>query len=343
MRSFVVVVALLVAGCTEGTDPDATIVSGVVQKRIPITINRRMDILFVIDNSAAMTEHQDALHTNLRRFADILKVQPYGVPDVRIGVVTTDLGGTSCTTNDDAVLRTASGITGNFLIDFVGDDGNRLRNYDGDLGDAIVRLGDVGTTGCTAAQPLAAARRALENPINRNFLRAEAYLAVVVITAHDTPDPAIDDTVRFFKTIHADPSNVIVSAVLPADAPNLTRFLDQFPNRNARTALADADWSPAFALFTQLIKTTLGAPCVEGPLLDVDDMTPGDQFDCAVWYEFPIGGQHVPGCDESLAGPCWKIAADPQICPNTVGVLKIEQPRVELPPMTYLTMECVSR
>jgi len=344
MRSWLVLV--VVAGCLDASsDPiEPQVTSGVIQKRIPIAISRRIDVLFVIDNSPAMAVHADTVRANLARFVDVLRAQPNGVPDLRLGVTTTDLGGAGCTTNDGGTLRGTTGLTGNFVVDFVGPDGVRLRNYDGDLAGVLARLTDVGTQGCAQAQPLAAARRALENPANRGFLRADAYTAVFFITATDAPDElsALDGYERFWKTLHPDPTNVLFGAVL-GDGERIPAFLDRFPNRNTRAAITSPDWSQVFTVLGGLLKTTLGVPCIEGPLLDVDPVTPGPQYECAAWYEFPVGGEVIPACRDTLAGPCWKIVEDRAVCPDTEGILKLEQPRVDLPERVMLNLDCLSR
>jgi hypothetical protein len=334
MRFWLVVVAVLGA-CVSSSDPiEPQVTSGAMQKRIPLYVNRKLDVLFVIDNSPAMVPHVDNVKTNLGRLADILRAQTGGLPDLRLGVVTTDLA-------DDAKLRGTSGLTGNFIVDLVGPDGVRLHNYDGDLADVVARLTDVGTVGADP-QPLGAARRAFENPMNRSFLRTEAFTAVYFISASDTPETAFESDVEFFKTLHSDPSKIIVGGVL-GDGPHLPAFLDRFPNRSVRASISEANWSSVFDIITQAYKTTLGAPCIESPLLDIDPVTAGPQYECAVWYDFPIGGKVIPPCTGTLAGECWKIVEDNVVCPTSTGIFKLEQPRGDLPDEVMLNVDCLSR
>lgn len=334
---WLLVVVIAIAGCTNHDPVEPQVTAGVIQKRFPIGVNRRIDVLFVIDSSPAMRPHADTVRANLGRFVDILRAQPAGFPNLRLGVVTADVA------TDDGVLRGTQDLLGHFVVDFVGPDGNRVRNYDGDLAGVFARLAAVGTDGATAT-PLAAIERALENPANRTFVRDEAFTAVFVISATDD-DPLVGERVAtFLKGLHADPSKVIVGGAL-GDGAGIPAFLDRFPNRSVRASITDADWaSTLFAIIAQSYRTSLGAPCIEGPLLDLEVPTPGLQPACAVWYEFPIGGEVVPACADAPGTPCWKIVEDRPECPLPPGgLLVLEQPRTELPEAVMLNVDCISR
>src|SRR5687767_14066731 len=86
------VVLLVLAACA--TEPVAhsnepPVTSGVVIKQIPVAVNRRLDVLLVIDNSAAMAPYQERLAANVRRFVDALRATPGGLPNLRLAVTTT--------------------------------------------------------------------------------------------------------------------------------------------------------------------------------------------------------------------------------------------------------------
>ena len=190
--------------CTEPAPSGLPVVSSAVARiEIPLAMNRKIDLLFVIDNSPGMAPHHAKLIDGYRRAIETLEAFSYGLPDLHIGVVTTDLGtrgvydnaagpaiGTgagSCTSDGDrGDLRRAASIDGNFLSDRGLPDGTRARNYTGSLADAFVQLADAGTSGCPYARPLEAMRRALTvNPVNAGFLRDHAVLAVVFLTNDD--------------------------------------------------------------------------------------------------------------------------------------------------------------
>jgi hypothetical protein len=191
------------AACTDTASHDGPAVTGgVARLEIPLTLDRDLDLLFVIDNSPGMAPHRARLLDDYRRFIAVLETLRGGPPDLHIGVITTDVGtrgaydtgpgpsiGTgagSCTSDGDrGELRRAAAIDGNFLSDVVAPDGSRARNYTGSLADAFVQLADVGAAGCTYARPLEAMRRALGNPANAGFRRDGAPLAVVLLTSDD--------------------------------------------------------------------------------------------------------------------------------------------------------------
>ena len=334
-----VLVLLFVVACA--TEPVAhsnqpEVTSGVVIHQFPVAVNRRLDVLFVIDDSSAMIEHQARLASNLRRFIDQLRALPGGLPNLRLAVTT------SCT---DGELRRDDDVIGNFLVDYVGPDGVRLRNYRGDLSDLVARIANVGTTGCTQTRPLASARRALERYENRSFMRENSYLAVIIINATDAPDPvsSLPEYEAFFKSVYDRPYAVVMGGVLGVDDATavLPQFLDRFPNRSGRARLADDDWSAVVSALAPLHKTSLGSPCLAGPLLDVDPIAPGNQFECAVWYDFPVGGKVITPCTSST-GTCWKIVADRTMCDRDGGLFTVEQPP-DMPEYAMLNVECLAR
>jgi hypothetical protein len=197
--------ATALASCTDEPEgPSGPPVTGVVtRKELPVGVYRQLDLLFVIDNSPGMATQRTRLLADYRRFMEVLEAYSEGLPDVHIGVVTTDLGtrapgeigpgrsvGTgpgSCTADGDrGELCRAPAAGGNFISDVRLPDGTRSRSYTGTLADAFAQLADVGSAGCAYARPLEAARRALvDNPANAGFHRPDAYLAVVMITSDE--------------------------------------------------------------------------------------------------------------------------------------------------------------
>jgi hypothetical protein len=194
--SFVVLAPLAACSAPELVVGDLEEVA--VMKAIP---NRDLDILFVIDNSISMMDEQSALAAAFPQMIDVLSQVDGGLPNLRIGVVTSDMG-TSVSTGDpappagdvqtggckgvgeDGVLRTVPAMTEAFLSD-VDDNGTRVRNFTGELRDVFSELAQVGALGCGFEQHLAAMRRAIEQPANAGFLRPEANLAVVIVADED--------------------------------------------------------------------------------------------------------------------------------------------------------------
>ena len=173
-------------------------------KEIPLTINRDIDILFVIDNSGSMAEEQAALVANFPQFINVLEQIEGGLPNVHLGVVSSDMGTLGVPTGDPACSDPDNGnlvkgnpdlanqctmVSGNYISydDQDGAGGNPpVINYTGTLADAFACTARLGKDGCGFEQHLESARAALNgNPVNNTFLRDNAYLAVIVIADED--------------------------------------------------------------------------------------------------------------------------------------------------------------
>jgi len=174
----------------------------VEQKEIPLTINRDIDILFVIDNSGSMAEEQAGLVRNFPTFVNVLEQIQGGLPNVHMGVVSSDMGTLNVPTGDAACSDSDQGnllkgdpdlpnqcaqVTGNFISDLdVNADGIREQNFTGTLADAFTCTATLGKNGCGFEQHLESMKAALNNnPVNNTFLRPNAYLAVIIIADED--------------------------------------------------------------------------------------------------------------------------------------------------------------
>ncbi len=199
-RTRLSLLALALAGCPDRPIASVYPVQGTVEsKDLPAVPNRDVDILFLIDDSLSMEAEQASLRANFGGFMSVLETLDGGIPNVHIGVATSNYGqhandgvgtasfGTSCAASgDDGALRTAPAlINGRFIVDEEGTGGSRVRNYSGTLGDAFSTIANVGKDGCGIEQHLGSIRRALENPVNAGFVRKNAKLAVIVIADED--------------------------------------------------------------------------------------------------------------------------------------------------------------
>ena len=66
--------------------------TGNFQNNFQETVNRQIDLLFMIDDSSSMETAQANLKANMGNFMDVLKALPGGLPDLHIAVVTSDMG-----------------------------------------------------------------------------------------------------------------------------------------------------------------------------------------------------------------------------------------------------------
>ncbi|MGN6110288.1 MAG: hypothetical protein ACTHU0_34615 [Kofleriaceae bacterium] len=192
---------VLLAGCPDRTISEVNPQQGRVEyKDIPITINRNVDILFVIDDSGSMADKQTNIRNNFTNFINVLSTIPGGLPDVHIGVVSSDVG-TKTTggqgpnvqgcpgSGKNGVLQlgmASTEVNGNYISDIRQSDGSRQTNYTGDLAQVFGRMATIGNGGCGFEQHLEAMRLALSNTTqNANFLRPDAYLAVIFLADED--------------------------------------------------------------------------------------------------------------------------------------------------------------
>lgn len=166
---------------------------------VPALPNHNLDVLFVVDSSGSMADEQQLLAANFPRFMQQLEALPGGLPNVHIGVVTTDVGTQGsgsvggCTGFGDAGNLQLQGFTttdGKPFLSNVADgtcETARNKNYEGELGAAFSQLAHVGSNGCGLEQPLEAMKRALatNRTANADFLRDDANLAIVIVTDED--------------------------------------------------------------------------------------------------------------------------------------------------------------
>jgi hypothetical protein len=213
VASFLAIAACgsLLTGCPDRTISEVTPQQGRVEyKEIPVTLNRNVDILFVVDDSPSMLDKQLNIKNNFPKFIEVLETIQGGLPDVHIGVVSSDMGSKG---TQDAAPGPAIGQIGNggcsgtgkngvlqpgqagtdlqngalFISDIKQSDGTRLRNYTGTLATVFGKLASVGAGGCGFEQHLSAMKRALEptNTANNGFLRQDAFLAVIFLADED--------------------------------------------------------------------------------------------------------------------------------------------------------------
>src|ERR1043165_7315753 len=209
--SLALAAAAALGGCPDRSISEVNPLEGRVEaKDIPIKINRKVDILFLIDNSPSMADKQKTPAHNFPKFIDVLDSIQGGRPDVHIAVVTSDMGsngsldpmpgpavgqlnnGRCAGFGDAGVMKMPMGVTttpGNvFLADELNEDGSRVGpNFNGSMSDAFARMATVGATGCGFEQHLEAMKQALEpvTATNKGFLRPEAFLAVIFIADED--------------------------------------------------------------------------------------------------------------------------------------------------------------
>jgi hypothetical protein len=182
-----------VAACGDDRDP---LPEGLVcedQRRWPSIRDRRVDLLIVVDRTASMADEQAKLDQFARDLIDELHVFDGTLPDLRIAVTSSDLGGAGvpgCSGfgDDGRLLEVARcGVDGGHLQARGLADGSALTNVEGDLAGALACAVALAPSTCPVSQPLAAAQRALAGTAapNRAWRRSDAMLLVAAITDAD--------------------------------------------------------------------------------------------------------------------------------------------------------------
>ncbi len=199
---------LLVSACGDDDGPKGPRDSGLVivdpdpakteVVLVANTLNRDLDVLFVIDDSPTMLDKQTNLKNSFDSFVTTLSAG--GLPNLHLGVITTDVGTKGTDEPNPLTNGIGSGpgscdqygkngnlvnggalVTGQYIIDADG-----TKNYTGELADAFDSIASVGGNGCGFEQPLHALQRALDNnAANTGFLRPTARLGIIVLTDED--------------------------------------------------------------------------------------------------------------------------------------------------------------
>ena len=179
-----------------------------------LSFNRKVDLLFMVDDSSSMAPFQAKMRARLPDFMDVLVDPVTGLlPDLHVAVVSSSLGGGAWSNVNQCAAGVHPGDDGgkfqqgpggahgagcsmlhpgaNFL-----DTGNGTAadaaNFDGDIRDAFQCMALLGDDGCGFEAPFASIYRALQkaadpaDPDNGGgFLRDDAILAIVMLTNED--------------------------------------------------------------------------------------------------------------------------------------------------------------
>jgi hypothetical protein len=314
--------AALAAGCSGGalgTPPCSGGSCGTqvsVQGRFQYSVGLRVDLLFVVDDTPAMAPYLDRVATGLAQMAAELVGTSSRPLNLHVGFVRA--GGCDASTRAGAC-----GV--NPPEQFLRSEWcNTMTNDSLAFVDAFTCLGAFGAASCGPAQPLAAALHAVADPPDagwETFLRADAYLMVVVIAAQDdasgpagAPTPILDLATRL-KAVKADPSQIVVSVIGPGDcgagdtfAARLTAFVNEFGANGLVVGLCSEQLPAALHRVTETVSDGLQPPCLEH-VRDTDPRTPGLQSECTVVEniatpDHSVVSQSLPSCDVS-AEPCW--------------------------------------
>ncbi len=184
----------------------------------------KVDILFMVDNSSSMLPLQSTMLTSFPAFANALKALPGGLPDLHLGVVSSDTGpgkfdlpAYHCAFEGDrgqfqsqprGICSAAPLPAGQTFLQ--ASNNQQTKNYTGDIADAFTCIAALGDQGCGFEGQLKSVRWALDPlnlpAVNNGFLRPDAFLAVVLLTNEDDCSlPDDSDLVDPTQTKMSDP------------------------------------------------------------------------------------------------------------------------------------------
>ena len=225
-RSWVWFWALAAAGgCGAGGDKGGFSTSVETTQVFQSSLSRKLDVVVVVGNASSMAPLRDRFIAGLSSFIDALKAGPGGLPSLHLAVVSSNVGpgrydlpDRRCAFQGDGgrfqaaaqVPCTATGLgsTDRFLSTSGGD--QSVKNYAGDITDALACIARLPSTGCAFGGPLKALRWAID-PLNVpdgnfGFLRPDAaLLAILVANQDDCSTPDDSDLFDPNQTRLADP------------------------------------------------------------------------------------------------------------------------------------------
>jgi hypothetical protein len=177
------------------------------QQPFVLETTKKIDLLFVIDNSLSMREEQASLTANFPRF--MREIEKGGLPDLQIAIVSTDFGAGGISQDkcrlrgDDGQFRTQAACPlkpGSSPFLQIARDGQK--NFDGALTDVFACMATLGIEGCGYEHTLQSMRVALSthNQASGAFLRPDAHLGIIIISDEDDcsadPDATLFNDVR---------------------------------------------------------------------------------------------------------------------------------------------------
>lgn len=141
------------------------------------TVNNKVDILWVVDNSSSMTPLQTNLVNNFNSFISNFQTKGY---DFRMAVTTTDAYLANAAFNNDPTQSSfrdgvGSTHTGVFVID----------STTPNLTQTFVTNASQGQAGSGDERAFSSFQEALNNPANANFVRSDSFFSIIILSDED--------------------------------------------------------------------------------------------------------------------------------------------------------------
>ncbi|HEY7374270.1 MAG TPA: hypothetical protein VIF57_19060 [Polyangia bacterium] len=317
-------------------------------------VERRLDLLFVVDDTPAIAPYADQLAAGFAALANELQAIPQPgslhVGFVRSGSCDTSTRASACGLRAPARFLDVKPC-------------NVAENSSLSVPGTIGCLSELGAADCAPNQPLAAALQTLD-PTNadwQGFLRPDAYLEVVFVAASDdasgppdAPTPLADFVTRL-RALKTDPSAILVATIGPrdctttgdVDAPRLAQFTNEFGANSLQVGLCSDQVPHVVDRIVERLNFAYAPPCLT-KVRDTDVATPGVQADCTVVARtvgLPGGAtleRPIPSCDTGQS-PCWHLQTGPCGDAGLGWAFYVDQPLDEcIDGDTALVVECLS-
>lgn len=176
---------ILLSSCSQQSRTFSVLQDSQTFKQDSVYTNPMVDILFVIDNSGSMESSQAALATNFQSF--IKRFNDLGY-DFQIGVTTTQAYKFLFSTSNNKVNSFSRLKDGNVYgpSPYTGASGYRIITPSTpNIENVFIKNVLQGTQGSGDERAFQSFKVALSEPVNASFHRAEAFLAVVIVSDED--------------------------------------------------------------------------------------------------------------------------------------------------------------
>ena len=210
-------------------DEESSSSSGMPDTKFDVPIDmstscKKIDFLFIIDNSGSMSDNQENLIANYQILIDGI-IGLTGFDDFHVGVITTDeysFNAPECSLMGGLVVQTG-GTDSSDRVCGPWVEGNYMTFSEIQGEDGFACAAQVGTSGNAVEQPIRALTSSLgpfirsEDQCNEGFFREDAKLVVVIITDEDDASngSALNALaeIEFYKQ---DLENIVVIGLLPS-------------------------------------------------------------------------------------------------------------------------------
>lgn len=176
---------LLLAGCEKSGSNFSVLSSSAQYEQASTYVPRKLDVLFVVDNSGSMSSSQASLAANFPSFINFFKTKGY---DFKIAVTTSDafygdqFVNQICSLCNVNQTRFKSGTTPAIYV--IEEDTLNLESV-------FASNVNVGTSGSGDERAFSSFKAALNSSLNTGFHRSDAYLSVIIVS--DEEDFSHDD------------------------------------------------------------------------------------------------------------------------------------------------------